>query len=277
MVKLERAAYQVEERVAVYVGLSTDDYANIRKLRNGDRYFAMDTKQWYRYDQENGLWIPTTEGETARGAYIAGGSVAFANLPPLTEQYLGYVYNVIDAFTTTNDFVEGAGLEFPAGTNVAIVSVPDGQGGEVFKYDVLGNFVDLSGYLALTGGTMQGVLNMAGYRITNVPKPQDEGDAVNYGTLNEVVDTVVDNAKDEAWTITLAAANWADDVQIIQDARFAVEGYVYLISPAPSDLYTYSGDGIYAEDITIAGAMTFNCNITPTVDLTVNIKMSEVK
>ena len=58
-------------------------------------------------------------------AYKAGGSILFADLPPLTSTYLGYVYNIKDDFTTTADFLEGAGVDYPLGTNVAIVSVPE--------------------------------------------------------------------------------------------------------------------------------------------------------
>ena len=46
-----------------------------------------------------------------------------------------------DAFTTTDQFVEGAGKSYPAGTNVAVVLV-----GEDYKYDVLSGMVDLSNY-----------------------------------------------------------------------------------------------------------------------------------
>ena len=56
-------------------------------------------------------------------AYKAGGSVAFANLPTNDAAHEGYVYNVTDSFTTTADFVEGAGNTYPAGTNVAIVDI----------------------------------------------------------------------------------------------------------------------------------------------------------
>lgn len=56
------------------------------------------------------------------GAYVAKGSVAFANLPAVrTADMVGYVYNVTDNFTTTADFIEGAGKKYPAGTNVVIV------------------------------------------------------------------------------------------------------------------------------------------------------------
>lgn len=55
--------------------------------------------------------------------YKASGSVYFADLPALDVSRQGNVYDVKDAFTTTSDFQEGAGKDYPAGTNVAIVSV----------------------------------------------------------------------------------------------------------------------------------------------------------
>jgi len=76
--------------------------------------------------------------------YKAGGSVAFAALPTPDEAHLGFVYNVTDKFTTTAGFIEGAGSKHPAGTNVAIVAVTDGEA-TGYKYDVMAGFVDLSG------------------------------------------------------------------------------------------------------------------------------------
>ncbi len=52
-------------------------------------------------------------------------------------------------FTTTADFLEGAGSKHPAGTNVVIVAVTEGEGENQtvsYKCDVLAGFVDLSGY-----------------------------------------------------------------------------------------------------------------------------------
>ena len=74
--------------------------------------------------------------------YKAGGSVDFGELAELASTNLGLVVNVTEKFTTTTDFVEGAGGKHPAGTNVAVV-----QAGEGYKYDVLAGFVDLSGYV----------------------------------------------------------------------------------------------------------------------------------
>lgn len=124
------------------------------------------------------------------GAYKVKGSRSFADLPSVstaTADDIGNVYNVTNAFTTTADFVEGAGKKYPAGTNVVIVDAstvafdevtpvgtenPSEEGWyeldetdeyiltedvtvdsektyyqkvttEAYKYDVLGNFIDV--------------------------------------------------------------------------------------------------------------------------------------
>lgn len=92
--------------------------------------------------------------------YKPAGSAAFASLPTLAEDVLGNVYNVTDAFTTTADFVEGAGSKYPSGTNVVVV-----QSGDAYKFDVLAGFVDLSAYalsadyVELTNEEVQSIWN----------------------------------------------------------------------------------------------------------------------
>lgn len=80
------------------------------------------------------------------GAYKAKGSVAFASLPELDTATVGDVYNVTDQFSTTENFMEGTGKTYSAGTNV--VCVDAGSGAK--KWDVLAGFVDLAGYVAKT-------------------------------------------------------------------------------------------------------------------------------
>ncbi len=74
--------------------------------------------------------------------YKPAGSVTFAKLPTPSASVLGNVYNVTDAFTTTDKFVEGAGNKYSAGTNVVVVNTT----GSTYKFDVLAGFVDLSDY-----------------------------------------------------------------------------------------------------------------------------------
>lgn len=102
-------------------------------------------------DGTTGSTFPTTAqmnnaiDSKISSTYKAKGSVAFANLPALTATNEGSVYNVTDAFTTTADFVEGAGKSYPAGTNVVIIN--DGtDASPSYKYDVLPGFIDLSDY-----------------------------------------------------------------------------------------------------------------------------------
>lgn len=77
----------------------------------------------------------------ATAAVKPKGSVAFASLPTPTKTALGDMYNITDDFTTTASFTEGAGKEYPAGSNVVCV-----QSGTNYLWDVQGGFVDLTPY-----------------------------------------------------------------------------------------------------------------------------------
>lgn len=109
------------------------------------------------------------------GVYTPAGSVAFASLPSPSASNLGYVYNVTDAFTTTADFVEGAGNSYPAGTNVVVVNTAASGQSPVYKYDVLAGFVDVSGFLqtskVVTGETLTGTVDGSNvtFSIANSP------------------------------------------------------------------------------------------------------------
>ena len=88
----------------------------------------------------------TKEDLGISGVYTPAGSSAFASLPTPAASNLGYVYNVTDAFTTDERFLEGAGKSYPAGTNVSVV---ENEGN--YYYDVLGGSVDLSNYAQING------------------------------------------------------------------------------------------------------------------------------
>lgn len=86
--------------------------------------------------------VNTAISSAIASTYVAKGSVTFNNLPSLASASVGWVYDVSDSFTTTSDFVEGAGHTYPAGTNVVCISVSSSK-----KWDVLTGMVDLSGYV----------------------------------------------------------------------------------------------------------------------------------
>lgn len=75
--------------------------------------------------------------------YTLAGSCLFSELPPLTEDYVGFIYSITDDFTTTSDFVEGEGKKFPAGTNVTVVNAGT-RNNPVYKYDA--SIGDLSAF-----------------------------------------------------------------------------------------------------------------------------------
>ncbi len=80
-----------------------------------------------------------------RALYKPKGSKTAAQLIEelLVEDNLGNVYNMSEDFTTTALFIEGAGIEYGAGSNVVIVEESVG----VIKFDVLGSpIVDVSDY-----------------------------------------------------------------------------------------------------------------------------------
>lgn len=92
--------------------------------------------------------------EKLSSTYKPAGSVEnLEGLPSLTKDNLGKVYNVAASFVTTENFVEGSGKDYPAGTNVVIVE-PDT---DIFKYDALSGFVDTSGLLSK--GSIQPIPN----------------------------------------------------------------------------------------------------------------------
>lgn len=79
--------------------------------------------------------------------YKPAGNVYFAALPQPSVTTLGYVYSLMDAFTTDDRFIASEPTEYPIGTNVVVVAVNNEGSGTTYKYDVLSGFVDLSPYM----------------------------------------------------------------------------------------------------------------------------------
>lgn len=67
-------------------------------------------------------------------AYTIKGSIAFENLP--TEINIGWVYNISNDFITTDNFIEGAGIQCKAGTNIVVVNIGTNET-PIKKWDIL--------------------------------------------------------------------------------------------------------------------------------------------
>ena len=124
---------------------------------------------------DTGLSMREVARDVAAGVYTPQGSYLFANLPSLssTDVKVGYVYDIIDDFTTTSDFREGAGIEVPAGTNIVVADVSGSK-----KWDLLGFNIDLSPYQKKTmsapvpvGGTPQSTVEGAIGALASLPGP----------------------------------------------------------------------------------------------------------
>lgn len=75
--------------------------------------------------------------------YTLAGPITFSQLPPLTKEYLGFVHEITEDFTTTSDFIEGAGKTFPKGTNVSVCNAGT-KTNPIYKYDA--SIGDLSAF-----------------------------------------------------------------------------------------------------------------------------------
>lgn len=120
----------------------TGDDTSATLTLNGIKKFAQETASAAETNAKS--YTDQQIAAKLSSTYKAAGSVDFASLPTLEATIAGNVYNVTDAFTTTEDFVEGTGHSHPAGTNVVCIAV--GSDSVEYKWDVLAGFVDLSGY-----------------------------------------------------------------------------------------------------------------------------------
>ena len=79
-------------------------------------------------------------GNITGGLTPKGSIESIDELPEASAETLGWLYNIDGAFVTTDEFLEGAGISYKAGENVAIVDCGEG----IYKYDVFSGIVDLT-------------------------------------------------------------------------------------------------------------------------------------
>lgn len=222
--KLAGLATTAEELGFVHgVTSSIQDQLNV-KLELDDLSVAAGSANYMSYDNTNGQFslkvdsTPTADSNnlvTSGGVksyvdgkistiYKAAGSVAFAGLPTLGAGYEGYVYNVTDAFTTTEDFVEGAGNDYPVGTNVVCINTAGSEEEPVYKWDVLAGFVDVSAFITASSTET----------LTNKTIDADNNIIVNLET---------DNLKSGVVATSIAAAESAVDTKLASEKAVRTE------------------------------------------------------
>lgn len=211
-------------------------------MKNGDlkRFYpvhSQEEKDFVRYDNNGNILVGQAIGdndamskketldaiaEAQLFVYKPGGSRAFADLGVPSEDRLGYVYNIIDDFTTNYYFIEGAGINYPSGTDVAVIEENNEYYFAVyvgrFDYNILDNVpiinVDLDddriiltqdmyyrhmsedpensnykdGYIYLYDATGYHIIDTKWVRTINEVEPNSSGDiTLNYiSTINSV-------------------------------------------------------------------------------------------
>lgn len=168
------------------------------------------------------------------------GTIEFADLPSLATSSIGDMYNIEDAFTTTADFIMGAGTEMQANSNVYVIDVGSGEK----KWDVFatGGIADMSAYQTkeltshsgITATTVEGALEEVASNIDDVEGDVSDlqtvvGNATS-GLVKDVAD--LDTTKQPK---TLSSPITVDDVQ-----QTTVEGALTALANA-------SGGGVTDE------------------------------
>ena len=178
--------------VILTLALKNEIPTNLNQLTNGPGYQTQSQ-------------VEALIGTAIGAVYKPAGSIAFANLPALTSANLGKVYNITDAFTTTEDFIEGAGKQYKAGADVGIIGIEDG-GETVYKYNVFANFVDLAGYIEKVSGATAGNLpklktdgsiedsNISADNVLVKPATAANGNLAMFDTNKQPVDSDVSDA-----------------------------------------------------------------------------------
>lgn len=135
----------------------------------------------YYYEQSRDI------SEGLKGGLQPHGTVAFLNLPSLSDVETGWMYNISDEFTTTNDFKEGEGNVVPAGANIYKTS--DG------KWDVLAGTPVTGVKGAKEASYRRGNVNITAENVGAVPTDGDTAENTIAFTSSDVAD-----GSASAWT-----------------------------------------------------------------------------
>ena len=170
--------------------------------------------------------------------YKPAGSIAFASLPTPGADNLGNVYNVTDEFTTDARFTEGAGQEYPAGTNVAVVETSNEPA--TYKFDVMSGFVDLSGYLTTeTASATYATKTELGNKVDKVT-----GSSLVQDTLITKLEGLADIKSVAAGELAISGSGELGVTAIAQDK---VTG---LVDALAGKVNTEAGKGLSTNDFT---------------------------
>ena len=102
--------------------------------------------------------------------------------------------------------------------------------------------------------------------------------AAQISQLATLVVAALEDAQHTGITVTLPAANWSGRAQTVKDESFLADRHYWYFVCGDADCFMDCCEtGIKAGNVTKNGEMTFRCEVTPDVDLTVNVLRLEVE
>ena len=201
MIKVTRPAYFVGKRNAEYCGLSTDDKSVII-AENGDEFYAIDTGTTYKYDSDTKTWIaqpkdgfgggdtPTMETDLRMNGHAIYGvnSISGENGVAIESELSLNNHKITDIAEPVNDNdaarkIDVDNVHKVAKTNEDNIQMLDDE------YTALKTSHEsvatrttavedaLPTKLTLTGGTMEGNIDMNSYALKNVQEVHVNGSA----------------------------------------------------------------------------------------------------
>jgi hypothetical protein len=244
-------AWAVGQRGGVDVPSSDETY------QNNSKYWQERANYWYQQAQ--------AIAESFSGALRPIGTVTFENLPPLAQADSGDMYNISNQFTTTSDFVEGAGIVVPLGSNV---------------YKTIGGKWDV-----LAGSPVTGVKgnSESSYRRGNVNITKGNiglGNVDNTSDANKPISTAQQAALNSKQNITdnslnttnknipgaineinsnLTSNNLGARTNLTFNQNFTTpsDGYIYLFCNSNNDVVS---GFVRGADNSTSNQLVFNCN-----------------
>lgn len=204
--------------------------------------------QWATYGSESETpsetnnakyWAEQSE-QYAIGAFHWKGSVLFANIPT-SGMVVGDLYDITDDFTTDNRFVEGAGIECAAGTDIVW--------SEGNKWDILTPATNAS-QVKYGNSDVKTELDQINTSLTDINA--DLSDVSNRKNLKSV-----DITDTNPIAITSGSGNIVNYANI-------VSAYVFTPRNATVLLYRHESGGMYARviDIDTRQEVTGTCQLT---------------
>ena len=113
------------------------------------------------------------------------------------------------------------------------------------------------------GLAMEGPINMNGQKLTGIPAPVSDDDAVNWGSVKNA------QGQHQNEVITLSASKWSNKQQTVSVAGLSKDDTVFSTPDADSsELYSECNVKLKSQG---SGTLTYVCEEVPSANLTINV------